>query len=41
MKIQGIFWVSVPNPTTFMHDTRKFTALCYRTAEDLLEVKAR
>lgn len=35
-KTQDIFWVSVPNPT-FIHATRKFIALCYRTAEDLLE----
>lgn len=34
-----VFWVSAPNRTTFIHDTRKFTALSYRTAEDLLEVK--
>lgn len=38
-KYKTFFWVSAPNPTTFIHDTRKFTALSYRTAEDLLEVK--
>jgi len=35
-KTQDFAPVSVPNP---MHDTRKFTALCYRTGKDLLEIK--
>lgn len=37
--MQDFAWVLVPNPKSLMHDTRKFTALCYRTEEDLLEMK--